>query len=174
VQRSVDELTKANALIQAHSQSIEQAAALHERLTTIVLCGGGMADVAQTLAEVLGGGILVLDARGRTIAAAGDDPLVAQARDTGALPHACPTARAVREASKLSADSRRSWQLPGSRGNAPTCVTPIVAGSEVLGALLLIRAARRPQPRQPAPAAHRRRRRGKRQPRRRTGRRVRR
>ncbi|WP_181787207.1 GAF domain-containing protein, partial [Streptomyces phytophilus] len=80
VRRTVDELTEANALIQAHSESIERAAALHERLTRIVLDGGGLADVADTLAEVLGGGLLVLDPRGRTMAAAGADPVVEQAR----------------------------------------------------------------------------------------------
>lgn len=139
VRRAVDELTEANGVIRAHSESIERAAALHERLTTIVLDGGGMADVAQTLAEVLGGSILVLDPRGRTMAAAGDDPLVEQARTEGALPDPCPAAHAVRDARVLSTDARRTRRIPAGADGSAACATPIVAGSELLGVLLLVR-----------------------------------
>jgi DNA-binding PucR family transcriptional regulator len=139
VRRAVDELTEANGVIRAHSESIERAAALHERLTTIVLDGGGMADVAQTLADVLGGSILVLDPRGRTMAAAGDDPLVEQARTEGALPDPCPAAHAVRDARVLSTDARRTRRIPAGADGSAACATPIVAGSEVLGVLLLVR-----------------------------------
>ncbi|MEV0492055.1 helix-turn-helix domain-containing protein [Streptomyces atratus] len=139
VRRAVDELTEANGVIRAHSESIERAAALHERLTTIVLDGGGMADVAQTLAEVLGGSILVLDPRGRTMAAAGDDPLVQRARAEGALPDPCPAAHAVRDARVLSTEARRTRRIPAGAGGSAACATPIVAGSELLGVLLLVR-----------------------------------
>ena len=137
VRRAVDELTEANALIRAHSESIERAAALHERLTTIVLDGGTMADVAQTLADVLGGSILVLDPRGRTMAAAGDDPLVEQARAEGALPDRCPASTAVRDARMLGTGSRRTRRIPAGADGSAACATPIVAGTEVLGVLLL-------------------------------------
>ncbi|AVH55281.1 MULTISPECIES: helix-turn-helix domain-containing protein [Streptomyces] len=139
VQRAVDNLTEANAVIKAHSTSVEQAASLHERLTSIVLHGGGMADVAQNLAEVLGGSILVLDPDGRVMAAVGGDPLVDQARTGGTLPEGSPTARAVHEACVLSAESRRTRRLPRSGTGAPTCATPITAGTEVLGSLALVR-----------------------------------
>lgn len=138
VRRTVEELTEANAVIQAHSESIERAAALHERLTRIVLDGGGLADVADTLAEVLGGGLLVLDPRGRTMAAAGTDPVVEQARAEGALPDSCPAARAVREARVLSTDARRTRRVPAAGGGSAACATPVVAGGEVQGVLLLL------------------------------------
>ncbi|MQY10283.1 hypothetical protein SRB5_03900 [Streptomyces sp. RB5] len=134
VRRAVEELTEANTLIQAHSESIEQAAALHERLIGIVLDGAGLPDVAATLADVLGGSILVLDAQRRTLAAAGDDPLVEAARASGALPEDSPAAQAVREAGVLSAEARRT------RKTGAACATPIVAGGEALGVLLLVRA----------------------------------
>jgi GAF domain-containing protein len=138
VRRAVNDLTEANAVIQAHSEAIERAAALHERLTTIALDGGGMADVASTLAEALGGSILVLDARGRTMAAVGSHPVVEQARAEGALPDRSPAAQAVREACVLSTDLRRTRRVPAGGGSPAACVTPVVAGSEVLGVLLLM------------------------------------
>jgi sugar diacid utilization regulator len=139
VRRAVDELTEANAVIQAHSESIERAAALHERLTTIVLDGGGMSDIAGTLAEFLGGSILVLDPRGRAMAAAGEDPVVEQTRVEGALPRSWPPAGAVREACVLSTDSRRTRRTPSGSGGATVCATPIAAGGEALGVLVLLR-----------------------------------
>ncbi|MGX4688782.1 helix-turn-helix domain-containing protein [Streptomyces sp. JNUCC 63] len=139
VRRAVAELTEANAVIQAHSESIERAAALHERLTTIVLDGGGMSDTAGTLAEFLGGSILVLDPRGRAMAAAGEDPIVEQTRVEGALPRSWPPAGAVREACVLSTDSRRTRRTPSGSGGATVCATPIAAGGEALGVLVLLR-----------------------------------
>jgi sugar diacid utilization regulator len=112
---------------------------LHERLTTIVLDGGGLPDVASNLAEVLGGSILVLDPRGRTLAGAGDDPIVERARTHGTLPKALPAAEAVREICGQSADARRTRRVAASEGGTAACVTPIIAGREVLGALLLLR-----------------------------------
>ncbi len=70
---------RSDGVIRAHSESIERAAALHERLATIVLNSSSMADVAQTLADVLGGSILVLNPRPHH-RHAGDDPLVEQPR----------------------------------------------------------------------------------------------
>ncbi|PZG95323.1 hypothetical protein C1I97_27095 [Streptomyces sp. NTH33] len=139
VRRAVDELTEANAVIQAHSESIERAAALHERLTTIVLDGGGMSDIAGTLAEFLGGSILVLDPRGRAMAAAGEDPVVERTRVEGALPRSWPPEGAVREAFVLSTDSRRTRRVPSDSGGATVCATPIAAGGEALGVLVLLR-----------------------------------
>ncbi|MFE0511475.1 helix-turn-helix domain-containing protein [Streptomyces sp. NPDC058964] len=138
VRRAVDDLTEANAVIQAHSASVEQAAALHERLTNIVLHGGGMADIAQNLADVLGGSILVLDADGRVMAAIGDDPVVERARADGTLPEASQAARAVREACVLSIESRRTRRIPGSEPGTAACATPIMAGAEVLGCVALV------------------------------------
>ncbi|MEU7279865.1 GAF domain-containing protein [Streptomyces sp. NPDC045431] len=49
------ELERANAIIRAHSGVIERASDVHDRLTELVLRGGGVQDVAAALAEVLGG-----------------------------------------------------------------------------------------------------------------------
>lgn len=139
VRRAVDELTEANAVVQAHSTMVERAAALHERLTTIVLHGGGMEDVAESLAELLGGSILVFDADDRTLTAVGEGAEVDEARATGTLPVASPVARAVHEARVLGTEAPRTRRIPGTGAGAGACATLILAGSEMLGTLALVR-----------------------------------
>jgi sugar diacid utilization regulator len=49
------ELEKANEIIKEHSAAIERASDVHDRLTELVLGGGGVHDVASALCEVLDG-----------------------------------------------------------------------------------------------------------------------
>lgn len=70
------ELSEANTVISAHSEAIERAAGAHDRMTGLVLRGGGVEDVAAVVTEVLGGSLTVLDDEGR--------PLVGQAGDLDA------------------------------------------------------------------------------------------
>ncbi|MFV2100669.1 helix-turn-helix domain-containing protein [Micromonospora sp. LOL_024] len=74
---ALEELSSANTTIRAHSSSVERAAAAHDRMTALVLRGGGVEDVAAAVTEVLGGALLALDADGRLLARVGeiDEPL---------------------------------------------------------------------------------------------------
>ncbi|GAA0405070.1 cyclic diguanylate phosphodiesterase [Acrocarpospora corrugata] len=65
---ALTELSEANTLIRAHSDAIERAAAAHDRMTGLVLRGGGVEDVAAVVTEVLGGRLTVLDEEGRPLA----------------------------------------------------------------------------------------------------------
>jgi len=115
---ALDELATANQLVRAHSESVERAAAAHDRLADLVLRGGGVEDVAGAVSDVLGGALLVLDADGRTLASTGP----------GA---GCPDRAALAEAVAASRSSARA--VP-----AGTCmVAAVAAGSEHLGALVL-------------------------------------
>ncbi|MFI6698940.1 helix-turn-helix domain-containing protein [Streptomyces sp. NPDC050509] len=49
------ELEKANEIIKEHSAAIERASDVHDRLTELVLGGGGVHDVTSALSEVLDG-----------------------------------------------------------------------------------------------------------------------
>ncbi|WP_093837858.1 helix-turn-helix domain-containing protein [Streptomyces aidingensis] len=49
------ELESANGIIRDRSRVIERAAGIHDRLTAIVLHGGGVADVTSAVSEILGG-----------------------------------------------------------------------------------------------------------------------
>ncbi|MFG3509798.1 helix-turn-helix domain-containing protein [Streptomyces sp. NPDC047821] len=51
------ELERANGIIRAHSGVIERASDVHDRLTELVLRGGGVHDVAAAVSEVLDGSV---------------------------------------------------------------------------------------------------------------------
>ncbi|WP_344316823.1 helix-turn-helix domain-containing protein [Streptomyces javensis] len=56
------ELEAANEIIRDRSQVIERASDVHDRLTELVLRGGGVHDVADAVAEVLSGSVEFLEA----------------------------------------------------------------------------------------------------------------
>ena len=66
------ELRSANELVRAHSEAVERAAAVHDKLAELVLRGGDVDGIAATVAEALGGGLMVVDAEGAVTAVAGD------------------------------------------------------------------------------------------------------
>jgi hypothetical protein len=121
-QAALAELSAANKVIQAHSASVERAADAHDRMTALVLRGGGVDDVAADLVDVLDGALLVLDAEGRSLATAKSPGCAA---DLPALDGA-----AVAEA------------VAASRGEGRTVVrgdlyvAAVVAGADNLGALV--------------------------------------
>ncbi|GIM94729.1 cyclic diguanylate phosphodiesterase [Paractinoplanes toevensis] len=121
-QAALAELSAANTVIQAHSASVERAAAAHDRMTALVLRGGGVEDVAADLVDVLGGALLVLDAAGRELAVAKSPTW------SGGLPELDATDMA--EAVAASRGAGRSVQ----RGDA--YVAAVVAGADNLGALV--------------------------------------
>ncbi|GHG50118.1 helix-turn-helix domain-containing protein [Streptomyces griseocarneus] len=55
------ELEAANEIVRDRSAAVERAADVHDRLTELVLRGGGVHDVTATIAEVLGGRAEFLD-----------------------------------------------------------------------------------------------------------------
>ncbi|MFD3512433.1 helix-turn-helix domain-containing protein [Streptomyces sp. NPDC058657] len=107
-------LEAANATARAHSEALRRASDAHDRLTELVLRGGGVADVAAQLAALLGGGLTVHDADGAELARVGE----------GA---ATPPSRGL-------AESRTSGRAVYAQGRW-TCA--VVAGTELLGCLVL-------------------------------------
>jgi DNA-binding PucR family transcriptional regulator len=111
---ALEELSAANAVIRAHSASVERAAAAHDRMTEIVLRGGGVEDVAAAVTDMFGGTLVVYDSVGRVQAGADEhDPAM--------------IAEAV-------AASRREGRSVIRNG---VWVAAVVAGTENLGALAL-------------------------------------
>lgn len=66
--RTLEELSRTNAVVRAHSEAVERAAATHERLTSIVLQGGTLDDVVSAVSEVLESSVALLDPAGRPLA----------------------------------------------------------------------------------------------------------
>jgi len=121
-QAALAELSEANDVIQAHSASVERAAAAHDRMTALVLRGGGVEDVAADLVDVLGGALIVLDAQGRTLATA----------KSPSWPGGEPALEAAEVASAVAASRAEGRSVP--RGDA--FVAAVAAGADNLGALV--------------------------------------
>ncbi len=122
-QAALAKVDEANRQIRAHSQAVEVAASAHDRLTDVLLRGGGVPDVAAVLADVLKASLVVYDGEGRELAAAGEELVVPD-----------DLAAAVAE----SRSSGRSVELDlGERGSV--YVTAALAGAEHLGTLVLCR-----------------------------------
>ncbi|NUP61573.1 MAG: GAF domain-containing protein, partial [Nonomuraea sp.] len=64
---ALEELSHAHRTARAHGEAVERAALAHDRMTSLVLRGGGIEDVAAVVTEVLGGSLAVLDDLGRPI-----------------------------------------------------------------------------------------------------------
>ncbi len=114
------ELSIASETIRAHSRAVERAGQAHERLTELVLRGGGVGDVAESVVRVLGGTLVVLDAERRVLAVAGAgrvDDLPLPVPETSLPEASLPGVRSLQEG---------DWWL-----------APVAAGSERLGTLLL-------------------------------------
>jgi GAF domain-containing protein len=81
------ELDHANRTMTEHTAAVERAARAHDRLTDLLLHGGGVAEVAQVLAEELSGRLAVHDPDGELItgeaAAGGWDEAVAESVTSG-------------------------------------------------------------------------------------------
>lgn len=71
--RALDELSRTNEVVRAHSEAVERAAAIHDRLTEIVLRDGNLDDVVATVAEVLEASVVLLDEEGRVVAVTSHD-----------------------------------------------------------------------------------------------------
>lgn len=138
LRRAFDDLREANGVIQAHSEAVERAATLHERLTGLVLGGRGLADVARSVVEVLGTGLLLLDPDGRLLASAGEPlPDVAASVVAAGGLAADPAHDPLRAAVAAARRPGRTRRLDLPAGPACT-VAPVAAGTELLGALVAV------------------------------------
>ncbi|MEU5882245.1 helix-turn-helix domain-containing protein [Spirillospora sp. NPDC047279] len=114
---ALTELSSANRQLQARNDAVERAAQAHDRMTALVVRGGGVEDVAAVVTDVLGGALLLLDAEGRRLAALGD---IGEHND-----------REIEAAAAASRSLGRAVQRGG------LWIASVVAGTEVLGTLVL-------------------------------------
>lgn len=128
---ALEELSVANRLVRAHSDAVERAAAAHDMLADLVLRGGGVQDIADTVVEVLGGGLTVVGPAGEVLASAGARPA-----DPGG---GGPGGRGPNHAA-LVAEAVTAGRA--ARGGDTMAVALSVAGQEPLGALILTRPER--------------------------------
>ncbi|MEU6059623.1 GAF domain-containing protein [Streptomyces sp. NPDC047097] len=107
-------LNAANERARAHSEALHRAADAHDRLTDLVLRGGGVDEVAREIAALLGGGLAIHDPDGTELARVGTGP-------------ATPPEQGL-DASRAGG---RAVPVDG------TWVCAVLAGPEPLGSLML-------------------------------------
>ncbi|SDI81907.1 helix-turn-helix domain-containing protein [Nonomuraea jiangxiensis] len=64
---ALEELSQTHRALREHGEAVERAAMAHDRMTSLVLRGGGIEDVAAVVTDVLGGSLAVLDDLGAPI-----------------------------------------------------------------------------------------------------------
>ncbi|MBC7631613.1 GAF domain-containing protein [Aeromicrobium sp.] len=119
--QALAELSEVNQLLRSHGQAVEKAADAHDRMTELVLRGGGVEDVAVVLVDVVGGSVTVVDEDYRTTASLGD-PLDL---DSDRIETAVLESRRSRRAVRIEEEGGVLW------------VAAVVAGQQTLGALVL-------------------------------------
>jgi sugar diacid utilization regulator len=73
-QETIAQLREANEQLREHRRMLERSHDIHLRLTSAVIAGADFHAVAQTLAGLIGRGVLVTDAAGRPICTSEDPP----------------------------------------------------------------------------------------------------
>ena len=141
-QTAFTSLTRATSVIEEQNEALRRASGLHERLTNILVAGGGVHDLACTVADVLGGALLVVDGEGRVAARAGATPggpwSAIDTSDVLAADRVCGSTLLADVVAVLddARTSRRSSQteVDGVVARA----APVVAVADYLGSLLFI------------------------------------
>ncbi|MDX6353910.1 MAG: hypothetical protein QOF98_813 [Streptomyces sp.] len=122
---ALDELNAANRLVEARSASVERAAAAYERFTELAVRGGGVDDIADAIAAVLGGCVVLVGPDARPLSRTGATLPVDGLPDEPALADAMA----------------RSRSQGGPVACGPCTVAAVTADQQLLGALLLSGAA---------------------------------
>jgi GAF domain-containing protein len=126
MRQAVADLENAHTMLRAHSRSVERAADAHDRFTDLVLQGGGVDDVAASVADVLGAPVLVLDEEGRLVAASPKAPTSGVVDAGGRLLPPLQAVRAQAREDGRTAQSGAVW------------MAPVLAGSTHLGDVVLV------------------------------------
>ncbi|WP_345710916.1 GAF domain-containing protein, partial [Kineococcus glutinatus] len=136
---ALEDLRRAHDVIRAHSEVLERAALVHERLAQVLVSGGRLPEVAAAVAEVLAVSLVVADPAGRPLACAGADAagLLAGGAGTGEEGVVRPELLPRDDPAGSAAAGRATARLRGPDGRAVTR-TPVLAGAEVLGSLLAV------------------------------------
>ena len=116
-QAALIELETASELLKRHTDSVERAADAHDRLSRIVLQGGGVEDVVREVHEVLGGDVVVLDTSGAVLA--------------GTTPGS--PSKAEWRTCEQALEKNRTVEADG------VCASPVAAGADRLAAFMLRR-----------------------------------
>lgn len=133
---ALEKADHARAELERHARDVQKAAEAHEQLTSLLARGASLATLTQTVAQLLGGSVLVLDEAFQVISRATSPGYPGTSGDAY-QPHSAPST-AVTHAIRESRQGGRS--VVAYEENGETCrVAAVIGGSDVLGAVLLYR-----------------------------------
>ena len=131
---ALEKANQARAEAERHARGIQAAADAHEQMTSLLARGASLATLCQTVAQLLGGAVLVLDEAAQVVSrgtAEGYTGAGAQAY----TPHGEYSA-AIANALRLARQAGRSMLAYEADGEACR-VMPVIGGDDVLGAIAL-------------------------------------
>ena len=131
---ALEKADQARSELERHLRSVQAATDAHEQMTSLLARGASLATLCQSVAQLLGGSVLVLDEAGETqsaAAAAGYTGTGAQ-RYTPHGEHGTELAQALRR----SRETGRSVAAYEADGEACR-VMPVIGGDDMLGSALL-------------------------------------
>jgi sugar diacid utilization regulator/GAF domain-containing protein len=133
---ALEKADRAHAELERHASDVQRAAEAHEQLTSLLAKGASLNTLAQTVAQLLTGSIIVLDEAFQVISRT-NSPEDAGARADAYEPHTAPSSlitRAIRE-SRQGGRSVIAYDNDGE-----VCrVAAVIGGNDLLGAVLLFR-----------------------------------
>jgi PucR family transcriptional regulator, purine catabolism regulatory protein len=147
---SYDELLTAvlTAVLDHQAQRLTRSEDLHKALVQVVLGGGGLAEVAGALADILDVEILLTDADGAVVVRVprpGSEPPTMTGANQGAddeLPARALPAPPFDGRGQLTVDALRRGRFTTGRSGGGCAVVPIVAGPQDHGRIVAVAAAR--------------------------------
>jgi len=132
----------ARAELQRHVRNVQDAAEAHEQLTSLLAKGATLGTLCQSVAQLLGGAVLVLDEASQVIGR-GKAPGYGGTLADSYLPHG-PRSAAIAQALRESRAGGRSviaFEAESDDDTELCRVVAVIGGNDVLGAVLLFRHA---------------------------------
>ncbi|MET0981795.1 MAG: GAF domain-containing protein [Telluria sp.] len=133
---ALHEADRAREALERYARGVQDTAEAHEQLTSLLARGASLTTLAQTVAQLLQGAVLVLDEAFQVIERA-SAPGSASKAAQDYTPHSAPST-AITQAIRASRQGGRS--VIAYRDGAEVCrVVAVIGGSDLLGAVLLFR-----------------------------------
>ncbi|MCX2865810.1 GAF domain-containing protein, partial [Paucibacter sp. PLA-PC-4] len=137
VSAALRQADEARAALEHHARDVQAAADAHEEMTSLLARGASLATLCQSVAQRLGGSVLVLDEAAQVLsrgAAAGYG-------GAGAAAYAPHGERSAELARALSRARQIGRSVPAYEAGGECCrVMPVIGGDGMLGALALFHA----------------------------------
>ena len=131
---ALEKAEQARAELERHVRSIQAAAEAHEQMTSLLAKGASLSTLCQTVAQLLGGSVLVLDEAGQVVSKGTASGYVG----TGVQTCASHDAHSADLARALSSSRQVGRSVVAYQAEGESCrVMAVIGGDDVLGSTAL-------------------------------------